>query len=231
MSERCEGCRLPLRDGATFCSSCGRRVSGWNELRGVFAVFAALLVLLGLHLALQDETPSLSFELWSNGAIAVLALLAVVRAHRVALPMLGRHGFSKQTALLVCGLAVPIAVAVALFASGVNRYLGVQLDEAPLGRGWEILLGVVLAPLSEEPLFRGAILGTLRKHLGVRESLIISSVAFAICHFSVVSLVTHVPLGLYFGWLSLRTKSLWPGILAHALHNALALIALPLLPL
>lgn len=229
MSPRCQSCLLPLRDGATFCTGCGRNVGAWREVRGLFAIFAALLVLLGLHVGLQDEVPSLTFELWANGTIAVLALLAVARTHRVVLPMLRRHGMSKQTLLLVLGLAVPIAVAVALFANGINHYIRVTVDESPFGARWEFLLGVVVAPLTEEPLFRGAILGTLRKHLGMRESLIISSVAFAICHFSVVSLVTHVPMGLYFGWLSLRTKSLWPGILAHALHNALALLILPAL--
>lgn len=229
MSARCEGCALPLREGATFCSACGRRVSGWQELRGVFVIFAALLVLLGLHLAMQGEVPSLSLELWTNGAIAVLALLAATRAHKVVLPMLRQHGMSKRTLLIILGAALPIAAGVALFATAINRFFHVTIDEAPFGPGWEFLLGVIAAPLTEEPLFRGAILGTLRKHLSVREALIISSVAFAICHFSIVSLVTHVPMGLYFGWLSLRTKSLWPGILAHALHNALALILLPAL--
>lgn len=229
MSQRCQSCLLPLRDGATFCTGCGRNVGAWREVRGLFAIFAALLVLLGLHVGLQDEVPSLTFELWVNGAIAVLALLAVVRAHRVVLPMLRQHGLSKQTLLIVLGVALPMAVAVALFASAMNRYFGVEVAESPFGVRWEILLGVIAAPLTEEPLFRGAILGTMRKHLGARESLIISSVAFAICHFSIISLVTHVPMGLYFGWLSLRTRSLWPGILAHALHNALALLILPAL--
>lgn len=229
MSESCERCLLPLREGATFCSSCGRKVSGWRELRGVFAIFAALLVLLGLHLALQGEEPSLTFELWTNGLIALLAIASVLWAHKVVLPMLRHHGMSKQTLLIILGASVPIAVGVALFATAINRYFHVEIEEAPFGLRWELLLGVLAAPLTEEPLFRGAILGTMRKHLGLRESLIISSVAFAICHFSIVSLVTHAPMGIYFGWLSVRTKSLWPGFLAHALHNALVLIALPAL--
>ena len=72
----------------------------------------------------------------------------------------------------------------------------------------------------EERAFRGLIYTGLRKTLGVSESFIISSFAFALLHLSIPSLITHLPLGLYFCYLRHRADSLWPAMLAHALHNA-----------
>ncbi len=74
-------------------------------------------------------------------------------------------------------------------------------------------------PVFEELAFRGTIFGLLRRHLSGWEALLLSSFAFAILHLSVPSLVTHVPMGLYFCWLRQRGGSLWPAMLAHALHN------------
>lgn len=35
-----------------------------------------------------------------------------------------------------------------------------------------------------------------------------------------ISLATHIPMGLYFCWLRHRSGSLHPAMLAHFLHNA-----------
>jgi membrane protease YdiL (CAAX protease family) len=77
----------------------------------------------------------------------------------------------------------------------------------------------VLPPVVEELAFRGLIYTGLRKTLGVSESFIISSFAFALLHMSLPALITHLPLGLYFCFLRHRSQSLWPSMFAHCLHN------------
>jgi membrane protease YdiL (CAAX protease family) len=73
----------------------------------------------------------------------------------------------------------------------------------------------------EELAFRGIMFGALlRAQFSPRETVLLTAFAFALLHLSIPSLVTHVPLGLYFGWLRQRSGSLWPGMLAHACHNA-----------
>ena len=38
-------------------------------------------------------------------------------------------------------------------------------------------------------------------------------------------LLTHVPLGIYLGWLRHRSGSLYPSMVAHFLHNAFVVTA------
>jgi membrane protease YdiL (CAAX protease family) len=87
------------------------------------------------------------------------------------------------------------------------------------GVWWSVLFLCVTPPVVEELAFRGVIYGLLRRHLPGWEALVLSSFAFAILHLSIPTLVTHVPLGLYFCWLRQRGGSLWPSMVAHGLHN------------
>lgn len=86
-----------------------------------------------------------------------------------------------------------------------------------------VLSLVVLPALLEEILFRGIILeGMLRRYRpGV--AIFWSALLFGIVHFNPAQFVTGLLIGLFMGWLYWKTRSLWPGILIHAINNALAL--------
>jgi membrane protease YdiL (CAAX protease family) len=83
------------------------------------------------------------------------------------------------------------------------------------------MLGLIALapPVFEELAFRGLIYGALAKSLRRSEAYMISSFAFAMLHLSVPSLLTHLPLGLYFCWLRERSGSMYPSMFAHCCHN------------
>ena len=87
------------------------------------------------------------------------------------------------------------------------------------------LLAISVVPgICEELLFRGAILGLLRKRLPVWGAIAAQAVAFAILHALAVRLPYTFVLGALFGILVVRTGSLWPAILAHTAHNLLSAV-------
>ena len=79
---------------------------------------------------------------------------------------------------------------------------------------------VLLAPLGEELLFRGYLLGSLLPVLPRQLANVLTAIAFGLMHGRDFALPATA-LGLCFGWLRLRHQSLLPSMLAHALHNAL----------
>ncbi len=85
-----------------------------------------------------------------------------------------------------------------------------------------ILTGVsVAAPVCEEFFFRGILqkgLTPVPPASPVR-ALVVSAVVFSAFHLDPVGFAARAELGLLFGWLYLRTGSLWPGIGAHAANN------------
>ncbi len=87
------------------------------------------------------------------------------------------------------------------------------------------LLVGLWGPFVEEAFFRGFLLSGLRGRMGQWPALLISSGVFALFHIDPGLYVPTFLLGLAFGWVYLRTRSVWPSIFAHGLHNTLAIIA------
>ena len=77
----------------------------------------------------------------------------------------------------------------------------------------------VAAPLWEEAIFRGFLLTSLTRHVPPRWAIAASSLVFALAHFAPQRVAPLLLLGLLFGWLYSRTRSLGAAVLAHSLWN------------
>ena len=119
---------------------------------------------------------------------------------------------------------------VLLFAVDVviEPLLALLPDAQPeVGRGvWTVVMLVGLAPLFEEVICRGVVLGSLRAKYGVWVAWIGSALFFAVLHIVPTLVVNALFIGLILGWLCLATGSLWASILLHAINNAAAYLLL-----
>ncbi|WP_213948436.1 CPBP family intramembrane glutamic endopeptidase [Luteibacter sp. dw_328] len=101
-------------------------------------------------------------------------------------------------------------------------------DRAHVGMRVALLPAVVLVgPLVEEVLFRGALLSVLRTRLGDGWAVAISAIVFGAVHLPDLAWLWYaVPnlilVGVFCAWLRVRSGSIWPGFVAHAANNALA---------
>ncbi len=86
------------------------------------------------------------------------------------------------------------------------------------------LLLVVIAPVTEEFLFRGAILQGFLRRYSARKAILVSAVFFGAVHMNPWQFGPAVVLGIIYGWWCLRTNSLGPALVGHALNNAMGLI-------
>lgn len=78
----------------------------------------------------------------------------------------------------------------------------------------------ILAGTAEEAMFRGPILAGFRRGGSTRAALVISSILFALAHLDLWGAPIRFLLGMLLGWTALRTGSLWPAILLHAVYDA-----------
>ena len=75
-------------------------------------------------------------------------------------------------------------------------------------------------PVLEELLFRGVLYGTLRLRLGPWPATAVSAGVFALAHgYGVIGFASVAMSGVLWAVAYERTRSLLPGILAHALNN------------
>jgi uncharacterized protein len=91
-------------------------------------------------------------------------------------------------------------------------------------------VAVLVGPLVEEVLFRGALLARLRLALGEGWAIAVSSIVFGVIHlpdlgglwYAVPNLIL---VGAFCAWLRVRTRSIWPAFACHAANNSLATLA------
>ena len=143
-------------------------------------------------------------------------------------PPQGKH-VAIATAL---GLAAPIAGGLLTqFLAGdheVSQSVSEIAGKAHVGMRIALLPAVVLVgPLVEEALFRGALLATLRARFGDGWAIGISAILFGLVHLPDLAWLWYavpnlVLIGLVCAWLRVRGGSIWPAFVAHAVNNSLA---------
>lgn len=130
-------------------------------------------------------------------------------------PMLVLWGF-----ILVLITGIVIEPLLALFPDWLLDLVDSMGDYG----GWSILTLTVLAPVLEEMIFRGAILESVRAKKGTAAAILISAAVFGVIHLIPQQVVNAFFIGLILGYIYIKTGSLVPVIIIHALNNGLAFI-------
>jgi membrane protease YdiL (CAAX protease family)/NAD-dependent dihydropyrimidine dehydrogenase PreA subunit len=83
-----------------------------------------------------------------------------------------------------------------------------------------VLVIVLLAPVVEELLLRGVVLGAMQRRVGRWPGIALSAVMFATLHGSLWSFLPMTVLGLALGRIATGRRSLWPAVILHVAYNA-----------
>ena len=98
-----------------------------------------------------------------------------------------------------------------------------------------VLLGNVLVfaaipAIAEELFFRGFLLGTLKRMMGLHLAVWLSAVVFSLLHFQFLGFFSRIVLGALLGYFFVWSGNLWASMAAHFTHNlfniVLAVLAL-----
>jgi membrane protease YdiL (CAAX protease family) len=87
---------------------------------------------------------------------------------------------------------------------------------------WFILTTCLLGPFAEEVLFRGFIFAGLRQRFGWIKAMLVSAILFSLLHLQGYEIVPFFLVGCILAYLYQYSKSLWPSILFHILHNSIS---------
>tara|TARA_Y100001970_G_scaffold93702_2_gene118164 strand:- start:37838 stop:38701 length:864 start_codon:yes stop_codon:yes gene_type:complete len=87
-----------------------------------------------------------------------------------------------------------------------------------------IILVSIIVPICEEVFFRGFLITGLERKFNLKICLLLSSGIFSIFHIHIGSLFPTFILGICLGLLYIKSKSIYPSIFIHSVHNFLAVI-------
>jgi membrane protease YdiL (CAAX protease family) len=153
-------------------------------------------------------------QLWSFRPIPAAALLAIVIATLGAIVLYSEIDNLVRTVL-------PVPEWMEKFFEGFA-----QAAEHPLAG---VVLLVVVAPITEELLFRGIILNGLLTRFRAPTAILVSTVLFMLVHLNPWQFAAAAGLGIMAGWLYVRTRSLMPCLSVHVIQNGMVCLV-PWLP-
>lgn len=88
-----------------------------------------------------------------------------------------------------------------------------------------VLMIGVTPSICEELLFRGYVQTRLVRSMGPLAGVTIASVLFAVFHLDFVHILAVLPLGLFLGWVSWQSGSIFPAMLGHFVNNSFSVVA------
>ena len=163
--------------------------------------------------------------------VAYLIALAYPRAHR--LDALGFRRFRFRWVWL----ALAVAVATTIVAVAVEPILHGGEDQGLGADHWEpdragafaanAFVLVLLGPFAEELFFRGLGVRVLMLYGGL-VSILVTGVVFGLVHGILGALPPLVLFGIGLAWVRLRSASVWPAYIGHALYNGIGVLFLAL---
>jgi sodium transport system permease protein len=200
---------------------------------------AALILLVRFFFSLVAPPPST----WNVMAATTLTLLLMVAAPACLMAVMLTRRPAKS--LLLCRpsfwatvpaaglLAVTLHPVLLWFNEGIRQLYPVspsalaKLQEidamfraAPL---WQALAVIALAPaICEELAFRGFILSGLRRMGHKWGAILLTSAIFGLAHGILQQSIGAAAIGVVIGYVAVKTGSLLPGVLYHAVHNGLS---------
>jgi len=132
----------------------------------------------------------------------------------------------KRVSISVCALSIILVLALALISESITSLIPMpdviaKLFEEALQINFPGFLAVgIAAPILEELLFRGLILGGLLRRYKPAKAIIWSAVIFGIAHLNPWQFIAAFIIGCAIGWLFWKTGSIWIGIILHFVNNS-----------
>lgn len=198
---------------------------------GVFGVPTYLMMLV-----VSDPSPN--GELVALSCAGMMVFVAVLIGTLVVGQAIGRSwadlGFRRPSISWLIGgvflsaMLLPIRLLVVLIVLGIPANKTVPADEQQLmvvdNWLWLALMvflftAVVLAPLTEELVFRAVLYGWMRRAGGMIGAALVSGILFGLAHLDVRMALANSIMGVVLALVYERSRSLWVPIAMHFVNN------------
>ncbi len=215
------------------------------SLKGILLAFGKSLLYFALYFLAQvlaknllafiagaDYVYDLTVELTIvSGCLSILIFALIFKARKTTLTEMAYINKMPPRfflTMIIMGISTAYAIAVILGLiemSGIIPESWLQAQESAYedvnqsSTLMQFLSVGLMAPLLEEVLFRGLILGTLKKEMHPWIAIVISAVAFGVAHGTPIGIMYATVLGIFMGWIFVKFNSILPSFLFHMAYN------------
>ena len=257
--ERCSYCGHALNHAFYFCTVCATPHRPISEIISpalprpltegeliqkkvpnvwrVFWTYAIIIFVVGVvgHEAFDDERRQLFGLIFASVAILLTTVVFEIVFWRSLVVQLRESGLLKAETWIGFLLLALALLLNYTYHSFIVRLAGQTspseswLTESGLSPAAIFVLVCLLPGITEEIAFRGLIQHWLHTVLRPWRAIMLASALFTALHLSVVSAPYIFLLGMLLGWVKWKSRSLYPSILMHIVHNWIAVTVFPIL--
>jgi uncharacterized protein len=217
-----------------------RRRKDWPV--GVWLTVSAALILLGFWGATQgsgsnDDEILYDPGLAVSGIVFYGLLIAISFAIARGFPSRNEALGFRRFRLRWVWISLAVVVATTIVAVAVEPFLHGGEDQGLGADSWQpehagafalnVGVLVLLGPFAEELFFRGLGVRVLMVFGGL-VAILVTGVIFGLVHGLLGALPPLVLFGIGLAWVRLRSASVWPSFIGHALYNGLGILLLVL---
>ena len=202
----------------------------WGELKRLGWVFGLLLATSFVFGIAWRSAPSPWLDVAVSAIDAAIVLVAVGLRYGKLLFLFQLRPYGLRDSAAFVAIAFAFVGLASAYFWAIER-LGVPMASATATftrAGWPLwtmfLLICVMPAVFEELAFRGVIQSSLERVLNARDAWLIQAALFSVLHLSPLMFPSHFLMGLCFGYMRRRSRSVYPGMLLHACWNALVVL-------
>ena len=189
----------------------------YTKLRCLIAVIASIAISIIIMGVGALALPHGAFG-WKILGLIMLAIASAV----LAVSVQGIHTFSKPSLQIVV-LALLAVVVMQLFLWNLQPDMS-AIDEfksySPIYQAITIIIMCVVSPIFEEIYFRGLLFPIMSMHLGAVIAAILSAAFFVVLHPASNVIIATA----FYTWLVYRSRSVYPGMVAHITFNSMVFL-------
>lgn len=245
--DNCKKCGALLRVSASYCNSCGGSVlnseatvqsvpeflvqeqqnimkKAWGEFYPLLILYSSILFILFFSFVIRESNPLNNVITWSIILSVTIYFGSKYKDYLVELFKIHRIPLKYILEIFALSVLVYFFMKMYFLSFKILHFHEIKATTAILEYNWPIWSAFVLISVCpgilEEIIFRGIIYSKLKDLFEVKEALIIQAACFSVLHLSPLIFISHFIMGLFFGWVRERTKSLYPPMIFHMGWNA-----------
>lgn len=196
---------------------------------------------LGIYMAVQSipiETLTTVIGIVNVTSFGAVVIVGTAWSRVSARQLFYLRGFSPVLLLPLLVMMLGLIVVLSELDNVLQRFLPIpdwfleMLAELGLGEGFAFstfIVLVILAPLTEEPVFRGILLHGFSRNYGTWWAVLGTAFLFGAIHMNPWQFMGAFILGIVFAWWTLETKSILPALIGHAVNNGMVVVTVDLL--
>lgn len=227
----CKNCNQKNNTTARFCQNCGLELffkEKSNNIKNLYFIIWTFIISITFFVLnnIINKDGDLKVQIIIDIVFALGTIILCLLKSKSILRIITNFHISFRILLIQSIILIGFAFFVTVLADKINLLIHQEeysyyllYINTPYPLLFCILSISVYPAIFEELLFRGFLFEHSIKISNLKNSILITTIAFALLHLSIISLLWIIPIGLYFGYRRAKHRSIWYGVFGHFIYN------------